>query len=148
MQGTMTRNTGAIKTVFIALIVLGWLYTMYKYHETSEKLQTSRQVGERIRKEQEKLSSKLQGNFIIVKGWKMRRAKWECRRYKHLEWTVFASLYIFEKDWQNVLYSKYDFNLINLQRSVQQTVSVIKKKRKIAGLLLPLWRNSDGHWTT
>lgn len=60
MQGTMTRNTGAIKTVFIALIVLGWLYTMYKYHETSEKLQTSRQVGERIRKEQEKLSSKLQ----------------------------------------------------------------------------------------
>ncbi|XP_061189790.1 Golgi integral membrane protein 4-like isoform X3 [Saccostrea echinata] len=57
---TMTRNSGAIKTVVIALVLLGWLYTMYKYHETREKLENSRLVGERVRKEQEKLSNKLQ----------------------------------------------------------------------------------------
>lgn len=69
----------------------------------------------------------------------MRRAKWECRRYKHLEWTVFASLYMYLKRTDKMFcIQNMIFNLINLQRSVQQTVSVIKKKRKIEGLLLPL----------
>lgn len=60
---TMTRNSGAVKTVAISLILLGWLYTMYKYHGVSEKLENSRQICNRIRKEQEKLSSKLQGKY-------------------------------------------------------------------------------------
>lgn len=138
MQGTMTRNTGAIKTVFIALIVLGWLYTMYKYHETSEKLQTSRQVGERIRKEQEKLSSKLQGNFIIVKDEKCIELNGNVVDIN--TWSgQCLQVYIYLKRTDKMFcIQNMIFNLINLQRSVQQTVSVIKKKRKIAGLLLPL----------
>lgn len=56
----------------------------------------------------------------------MRRAKWECRRYKHLEWTVFASLYMYLKRTDKMFcIQNMIFNLINLQRSVQQTVSVI-----------------------
>lgn len=66
MTDMTRRNAPIAKIVAAAFFVLGIVYFLYIFNETSGKLKDTERVANRYRREQEALSAQLAGNFLML----------------------------------------------------------------------------------